>query len=113
MSVILVASLAIAYLVIGIRSLGWLQPMELEAFDHLIQLRPREKPDSRLLLITIDEADIQDQNQQNMSLRWSLADDTTWQFYEKTEQKESKVKNEILKINLSDDSLSRSAEINS
>ncbi len=37
---------------------------------------------------------------------------TTWQFYEKTEQKESKVKNEILTINLSDDSLGRSAEIN-
>ncbi len=32
-------------------------------------------------------------------------------FGEKREQKESKVKNEILKINLSDDSLGRSAEI--
>ncbi|MGL5078510.1 MAG: protein kinase domain-containing protein, partial [Waterburya sp.] len=74
-SVILIISMAIAYLIIGIRSLGWLQPMELQAFDHLTQLRPLESPDSRLLLITIDEADIQYQNQQNMSLRWSLADE--------------------------------------
>jgi CHASE2 domain-containing sensor protein/tRNA A-37 threonylcarbamoyl transferase component Bud32 len=82
-SLIFVISIAIAYLVIGIRSLGWLQPMELQAFDRLIHLRPSEKPDSRLLLITVDEADIQYQNQQNMSLRWSLADEALAQLLTK------------------------------
>jgi CHASE2 domain-containing sensor protein len=71
---IFAASMAIASLVVGIRSLGWLQPMEIQAFDRLMHHRPLESPDSRLLLITIDEADIQYQNQQQMSLRWSLAD---------------------------------------
>jgi CHASE2 domain-containing sensor protein/predicted Ser/Thr protein kinase len=71
---ILTVSLAIASLVIGIRALGWLQPMELQAFDRLMHLRPMEHADSRLLLITVDEADIQYQNQQQMSIRWSLAD---------------------------------------
>ncbi len=65
---------AIATTIFGIRYLGVLQPLELKAFDHLMSLRPHEDPDSRLLLITIDEADIQYQNQQNMSMRWSLSD---------------------------------------
>jgi CHASE2 domain-containing sensor protein len=74
------SSIAIAFCVILIRYLGWLQPMELTAFDRLMQLRPLESPDSRIVLITVDEADIQYQNQQNMSLRWSLADEALAQL---------------------------------
>ena len=81
--IILTSSMAIACLVIGIQHLGWLQSWDLRAFDRLMQLRPIESPDSRLLLITIDEADIQYQNQQNMSLRWSLADEALAQLLAK------------------------------
>ncbi|MEN9568698.1 MAG: hypothetical protein RLZZ69_3894, partial [Cyanobacteriota bacterium] len=77
---ILNSSMAIAFLVIGMRYLGWLQPMELMAFDRLMQLRPLESPDSRIVLITVDEADIQYQDRQNMSLRWSLADEALAQL---------------------------------
>jgi CHASE2 domain-containing sensor protein/predicted Ser/Thr protein kinase len=80
---ILNSSMAIAFFVIGIRYLGWLQPMELQAFDRLMQLRPLESPDSRIVLVTVDEADIQYQNQQNMSLRWSLADEALAQLLAK------------------------------
>ena len=81
--IILLSSIAIACLVIGIRHLGWLQPLELSAYDRLMQLRPLENPDPRLLLITVDEADIQYQNQQQMSLRWSLSDEALAQLLAK------------------------------
>ncbi|MGB7415913.1 MAG: CHASE2 domain-containing protein, partial [Thermosynechococcaceae cyanobacterium] len=73
---------AIASLIFGVRYLGVLQPLELKAFDHLMSLRPADMPDSRLLLVTIDEADIQYQNQQNMSMRWSLSDQALNQVLE-------------------------------
>jgi CHASE2 domain-containing sensor protein len=69
----LLTSLAIASLTIGIRYLGILQPVELMAFDRLIQLRPPEKPDPRLLVVTITEADIAAQNPDRR--RGSLGDD--------------------------------------
>ena len=80
---ILLFSMAIATFVIAIRYLGWLQPMELNAYDRLMLLRPIETKDSRLLLITVDETDIQYQNQQNMSLRWSLSDEALAQLLAK------------------------------
>lgn len=57
-------SLAIATLVVGVRSVGLLQPWELAAFDHLMQVRPNEGRDKRLLLITITEEDVQSQPSQ-------------------------------------------------
>ena len=88
--IILISSMVIACLIIGVRYMGWLQPLELQAYDHLMQLRPVETPDSRLLLITVDEADIQYQNQQNMSLRWSLADQALAKLLVKLEQYQSR-----------------------
>ncbi len=58
---VIFTSLAIASLVIGVRSLGLLQPWELNAFDHLMGLRPLEGADKRLLLVTITEEDVQSQ----------------------------------------------------
>ena len=49
----LLISVVIAILIMGVRYLGWLQPFELQAFDHLIELRPIEQPDSRFLIVTI------------------------------------------------------------
>jgi len=40
------------------RWLGFLQPLELAAFDQLMRHRPAELPDPRLLLVTVTEADI-------------------------------------------------------
>ncbi|MEG4801711.1 CHASE2 domain-containing protein [Microcoleus sp. ARI1-B5] len=45
--------------VTGMRSLGWLQIWELQAFDRLMRLRPAEKSDSRLLLVEATETDIE------------------------------------------------------
>ncbi len=62
------------------RSLGWLQSLELQAFDHLMQHRPPEIADSRILAITISEADLQYQDQQGMERRGSLSDQALLQL---------------------------------
>lgn len=53
----IVASLTIASLVIGVRSLGWLEPLELRAYDRLMQQRPAETIDPRILVVEITESD--------------------------------------------------------
>jgi CHASE2 domain-containing sensor protein len=54
-------SLVITSLLMVIRHLGILQPLELQAFDHLMQTRRPEAPDSRLLVVTVTEEDIKAQ----------------------------------------------------
>ena len=76
----LLISLAIALLVMGVRYLGFLQPLELNAFDQLLQLRPDEKPDSRLLVVTITEEDVQAKSQPQRS---SLSDQSLAKLLEK------------------------------
>jgi adenylate cyclase len=43
---------------LGVRHLGWFQPLELMAFDRMVQLRPDAGPDPRLLVVTVTEQDI-------------------------------------------------------
>lgn len=82
---LLLTSIVITVSIMGLRYLGMFQPFELQAFDRLMQWRPLEGSDERLLIVTIDEADIQYQNQQNMPLRWSLSDTALVQLLEKLE----------------------------
>ncbi len=56
-----IASFAITSIVVGIRTLGFLQAWELQAYDHLMRSRPDESMDKRLLLVTIIEEDVQSQ----------------------------------------------------
>jgi CHASE2 domain-containing sensor protein len=51
-------SLAVAGGVIGGRSLGLFQSWELRAFDTLMQQRPPESADPRLVVVTLTEADL-------------------------------------------------------
>jgi CHASE2 domain-containing sensor protein len=55
----LLASVAVTVLVMGVRSLGLLQPLELKTFDQLMQLRPAEKRDERLLIVQVTQEDIE------------------------------------------------------
>ncbi|HEY9600835.1 MAG TPA: CHASE2 domain-containing protein [Allocoleopsis sp.] len=77
---IVLASVAIASLVMGVRGLGMLQLMELKAFDVLMRLRPVEKPDPRLLVVKITEADLQKLNE------YPPSDKTVLQLLKKLEQ---------------------------
>lgn len=80
---LLLSSVVITSLILGVRWLGWLQPLELWAFDRLMQLRPSEPPDSRLLVVTVTEQDIQAQG--NQLRRGSLSDQTLLRLLEKLE----------------------------
>ncbi|MEH2411454.1 CHASE2 domain-containing protein [Nostoc sp.] len=84
--VILLTSLLATSLIMGVRYWGYLQTSELQAFDHFMQLRSQlvtEQPDQRILIITIDEADIQYQINKGMQMRWSLSDQALAQLLDK------------------------------
>jgi CHASE2 domain-containing sensor protein len=68
------ASMAVTGLVLGVRYLGMLQPIELSAYDLLMRSRPAEKPDPRLLVVTVTEADLQSQTEDREPRRGSLSD---------------------------------------
>jgi CHASE2 domain-containing sensor protein len=63
-------SLAATALVVAMRQLGVLQAWELQTSDRLMQLRPEEEQDRRLLIVTISEEDFQlpEQKQRTGSL---------------------------------------------
>ena len=46
-------------LIILVRMLGFLQPLEWAAFDQYMRLRPPESRDTRIAIVGIDEADLQ------------------------------------------------------
>ena len=83
---VLVASVLIAALVMGVRYMGMLQPWELQAYDHLMQMRPAEMPDPRLLIITVDDKDIGYQIGNRMRGRGSLSDRALAQLLHKLKQ---------------------------
>ncbi len=78
-------SIAIAILVIIIRQLGILQPLELKAFDQLMQLRPVEAPDPRLLVVKLTETDI------NNIGTWPIDDLNITRLLEKIQQHKPRV----------------------
>ena len=71
---VLIVSILVSGCLMNVRSWGWLQNWELAAFDQLIFWRPSEPRDDRFLIITVEEEDIQYQQQQNMERQGSLAD---------------------------------------
>ncbi|MEG4441769.1 adenylate/guanylate cyclase domain-containing protein [Microcoleus sp. AT9_B5] len=65
--------LAIIWIVVtgtllGVRHLGGLQPLELNAYDLMVQLRPDRGPDPRLLIVEVTERDI------NTIEKWPISD---------------------------------------
>ncbi|MFG6094951.1 CHASE2 domain-containing protein [Leptothoe sp. ISB3NOV94-8A] len=51
-------SLVVTIMVLIVQHLGWLQPYELAAYDHLLRSRPAETIDSRILLVEVNETDL-------------------------------------------------------
>ncbi|MGJ3251889.1 MAG: CHASE2 domain-containing protein [Elainellaceae cyanobacterium] len=83
---ILVGSALVTSLVIGMRSLGILQHWELQAFDQFMRLRPNiEGIDSRILIVSVEEEDIQYQQIQGMKMIGSLSDEALLQLLKKLE----------------------------
>jgi len=68
-TVVLVAAVALG--VLGLRCLGIMEALELAAYDWYLRLRPGHlAADSRILLVTVTDADIRTQG------RWPLPDAT-------------------------------------
>lgn len=64
---VLVAVPTVTGVVIALRLLGLLQLLELATLDQLFQLRPREAIDSRIVIVTIGETDLQQLQQYPLS----------------------------------------------
>lgn len=86
---VLITSLGWSIVVSGIRWLGGLQALELWSFDQLMRLRPPEKPDDRILVITVTAQDLIQQSAE--SRRSSLSDQNLLTLLQKIEPFEPKV----------------------
>ncbi|WP_066384226.1 MULTISPECIES: CHASE2 domain-containing protein [unclassified Anabaena] len=64
-----VSSLVVTAVVCGLRLLGGLQTWELQAFDQMMRSRPEERPDPRLLIVTIDDEDLATQRRNGEVLK--------------------------------------------
>lgn len=75
--------------IIGLRYMGLFQGWELKAFDRFIRMRSKELPDSRLVVVTITEADIVAQKDENP--RGSLSDQALLDSLKQLEKMEPRV----------------------
>ncbi len=64
------ASVAVTLLLVGLRQLGGIQPLELPAYDYMMRLRPDKGPDPRLLIVEVTEQDVSAQSE------WPMSDQT-------------------------------------
>ncbi|MGB8688544.1 MAG: adenylate/guanylate cyclase domain-containing protein [Microcoleus sp.] len=55
---LIITCIAVTGTLLGVRHLGWLQPLELKAFDVMVQLRPDAGADPRLLIVEVTDQDI-------------------------------------------------------
>ncbi|BAY61673.1 hypothetical protein NIES22_17400 [Calothrix brevissima NIES-22] len=84
---VLVSSLLMTAVVWGIRYVGMLQNVEFIAYDQMMRSRPDEGQDSRLLLVTIDDADLAVQRHKGEELKGtSLSDESLTQLIVKLQQ---------------------------
>jgi CHASE2 domain-containing sensor protein/predicted Ser/Thr protein kinase len=77
---ILLSSLGVTTFIWGVRELKWLQSWELKAYDQMLQQRPLEKPDERIVVVTIDEGD-----------KWPLSDEIVNKLLVKLESYQPRV----------------------
>ena len=80
-----IAIVAVTAFTIITRSLGWWQGIELKTYDWLMRMQTKSVVDDRLLLVTIDEADIQYQDRQGLDRRGSVGDAALLQALTKLE----------------------------
>jgi CHASE2 domain-containing sensor protein len=79
-------SAIVTVLLMGMRFLGVLEPLELKAYDQFMQLRPSEPSDSRLLVVEMTDDDIQAQLQRDEAGKGTLSDRSLNLLLEKLER---------------------------
>lgn len=68
-NLVLLNSLTVTLLVLAVRQLGWMQPLELKTYDLFVRLKGNQQLDSRMLLVTVTESDIKNIGQLPLSDR--------------------------------------------
>lgn len=82
---VFLASIGVTVLLLLLRQIGILQPLELGAYDEFLRSRPQEKTDPRILVVGVTEQDIQQLNQ------WPLSDGKMAKLLEKLERYKPRV----------------------
>ncbi|MBD2388132.1 CHASE2 domain-containing protein [Cylindrospermum sp. FACHB-282] len=88
-AIFFIASIASA-LMISLRCFGVFQIQELQAFDHLLRLRPQEEQDSRLLVVEVNEKDIQTFLEPTRGLK-SISDASLAKLIQKIQQYQPRI----------------------
>ncbi len=88
---VLLVSVAVTSLLMTVRLLGGLQPLELAAYDQLMRLRPSEGQDNRLLIVEVTEEDIQAQNREGDRGGGTLSDRSLSRLLQKLEQSQPRL----------------------
>jgi len=83
---VLGASVIVTSVIMGVRSLGWLQSTEQQAFDQLLEMRPTPSPDPRLLIVEVTAKDIN-----NLGGEYPLHDRTLLKLLQKLETYQPRV----------------------
>ncbi|MEH2290093.1 CHASE2 domain-containing protein [Nostoc sp.] len=60
---------------VGLRYVGIFEKIELQSFDQMLRLRPKEDPDPRLIIVEITEKDIQSRQETTKGMK-SISDNT-------------------------------------
>lgn len=81
---LIVAGAGIVCVLLVIRQMGGLEPLELATYDQILRLRPEQGMDSRLLIVGITEADIRVQQQ------WPLSDRVIAQLFQRLQRNQPK-----------------------
>jgi CHASE2 domain-containing sensor protein len=81
----MLSGVLVAGLVLGLRHVGGLQPLELLAYDQMMRLRSEVEQDKRLLIVAITEQDIQRQN------RYPISDEVVAKLIAKLQQYQPRV----------------------
>lgn len=79
-----ITSVAVTSLLVGVRQLGILEPIELSTFDSMVRWRPDPGPDPRLLIVAITEGDIQRLKE------WPISDRAIAEVLQKLDQLQPK-----------------------
>ncbi|MDM9586271.1 CHASE2 domain-containing protein [Nostoc sp. GT001] len=87
---VLLSTLIVAISTLGLRYLGIFEKIELQSFDQMLRLRPKEDPDSRLIIVEITEKDIQSRQETTKGLK-SISDRTLAQLLNKLQKYQPRV----------------------
>lgn len=87
---ILLSTLIVAVSTLGLRYLGVFEKIELQTFDQMLRLRPKEDPDPRLIIVEITEKDIQSRQETTKGLK-SISDSTLAKLLNKLQKYQARV----------------------